>query len=89
MNECTYIDGEYCNNRGSELCAICDHGSRFTWHVQPQLAPEVCEWKKGKDPFTKFRKYLTGCGEISTAWPKENNYTFCPFCGKPIRIKEA
>ena len=44
-----------------------------------------CEWTEDQDG-----NWQTRCGEIHiiiTGTPEENNYRFCPYCGK--RIEQA
>ena len=48
---------------------------------------EPCEW--GYDDSGEYWK--TGCEELFTFLadgPLENNFEFCPYCGKPITLPE-
>lgn len=54
-------------------------------------APAVCEWTMDTHP-DDGSHYDTACGD---AWcsvlggtPKQDNYSFCPSCGKPITFTE-
>ncbi len=59
--------------------------------VKNKKEPAVCEW--AMDVWTK--DYDTGCGLLWTvggygpeADDKDSTFKFCPFCGKPITVKE-
>ena len=48
----------------------------------------VCEWKLEDE---EANLYLTGCQQrqlIFEGSPKENGYTYCPYCGKKIKVVE-
>ena len=55
-----------------------------------QLAEEydndVCEWKQHE---REIDVYFTECGQAHifvNGNPEENNYEYCPYCGKKIKI---
>ena len=55
-----------------------------------QLAEEynndVCEWKQHE---REIDVYFTECGQAHIfvdGNPEENNYEYCPYCGKKIKI---
>lgn len=51
------------------------------------ISEDVCEWKF-EDKETNL--YLIKCQQrhlIFNGTPKENGYTYCPYCGKKIKIK--
>ena len=52
-----------------------------------------CIWKEYKEARTEDDGiYDTGCYNMFTIMegnPKENNFKFCPYCGKPIREQET
>jgi|694.fasta_scaffold28940_14 rubredoxin len=58
--------------------------------IAPAAAP-VCEWTKDTHP-DDGSHYDTACGDawcsILGGTPKQDNYSFCPSCGKPITFKE-
>lgn len=46
-----------------------------------------CEWQADDDG-----TWDTGCGEkhvFEVDGPRENNYRFCPYCGRPLKGKKA
>ena len=48
----------------------------------------VCEWKLEDE---EANLYLTECQQrqlIFEGSPKENGYTYCPYCGKKIKVVE-
>ena len=57
-----------------------------------QLAEEynndVCEWKQHE---REIDVYFTECGQAHIfvdGNPEENNYEYCPYCGKKIEVVE-
>ena len=49
---------------------------------------DVCEWKLEDE---EANLYLTECQQrqlIFDGTPKENNYEYCPYCGKKIKVVE-
>lgn len=54
---------------------------------------ESCEWKEAKDgDYGDCADYWdTGCGDsfvFNDSGPKENNFEFCPYCGKTLEVIE-
>jgi len=50
---------------------------------------KICEWESEDDDGTFSSDWQTGCNnifEFSEGNPKDNNFKFCPFCGKEIVI---
>lgn len=50
--------------------------------------PPECEWLQDQD----YDKWDTACGEAAcfiTDGPKENRYTYCPWCGRLIKASPA
>jgi hypothetical protein len=48
---------------------------------------ETCAWRVEADWLFENERYETSCGEafvFETGTPKENGFTFCPYCGKRI-----
>ena len=53
---------------------------------QGVVTDDVCEWKLEDE---EANLYLTGCQQrqlIFEGTPKENEYTYCPYCGKKIKV---
>jgi hypothetical protein len=55
-----------------------------------EMPENVCEWMETKeDPFGD-PLYSTGCGHLAQlieGTPEENQFKFCPFCGKEIQCR--
>lgn len=53
----------------------------------------VCKWTLNTLPEPDGGShYETSCGDAWCRWyntPKEDNYSYCPSCGKPIKFTEA
>ena len=50
---------------------------------------EKCSWTIDTDFDSEI--YETGCGQAFTfndGGPAENNFNFCPYCGKPIETQQ-
>lgn len=48
------------------------------------MEKDYCEWAQQD---ADFNDYGTGCQHLFTLFdgtPEENNFKFCPFCGKPL-----
>ena len=58
---------------------------------RPKPAADFCEWTKDTHP-DDGSHYETACGDawcsVMGGTPKQDNYSFCPSCGKPIIFKE-
>jgi hypothetical protein len=51
----------------------------------------VCKWTCDRNGFDDSNVYDTGCGDAIVYYegtPEENNYKYCPFCGKKIQRSE-
>ena len=49
--------------------------------------PEECEWEYDE----KYSYYETSCDNdycLLDGTLEENNHKYCPYCGKPIKVKE-
>jgi len=50
--------------------------------------PEECEWEYDED----YSCYDTSCDNaycLLDGTLEENNHKYCPYCGKPIKVKET
>ena len=55
---------------------------------QGGVADDVCKWKLCDE---EASVYDTSCGNphiLIEGTPKENNYEYCPYCGKKIKVVE-
>jgi hypothetical protein len=75
---------------GEGKAHVCDGDVGPSLHQTPAAAP-VCEWTMDTHP-DDGSHYDTACGDawcsILGGTPKQDNYSFCPSCGKPIKFKE-
>ena len=50
---------------------------------------EVCKWTE-EDP--EWGRWNSGCGQTfcfdMSSSPDENDFAFCPYCGKPLEVIE-
>lgn len=54
------------------------------------MKAEICEWGIIEDGRDDDRDWATGCGEeiiLAAGTPEENDYKFCPCCGKRIHVR--
>jgi hypothetical protein len=50
---------------------------------------DTCEWKEDHDGSYDF--WMTSCGHaynFEAGDPCENNFDYCPFCGKKIKLED-
>jgi len=58
-------------------------------HIDSVLPDEECKWKEAREFGDIY--YETSCGGdivFTDGTPEENEYRFCPYCGKEIKIIE-
>ena len=70
---------------GSICCVEC-HNKVIEIVKQGGVADDVCEWKLEDE---EANLYVTKCQQrhlIFEGTPKDNGYTYCPYCSKKIRI---
>jgi hypothetical protein len=48
---------------------------------------QYCEWVLDDEIYMgeTIKHYKTACGGNFPHWVKENNYKYCPFCGREIK----
>ena len=70
---------------GSICCVEC-HNKVIEIVKQGGVSDDVCEWKLEDE---EANLYVTKCQQrhlIFEGTPKDNGYTYCPYCSKKIRI---
>ena len=68
-----------------------EHAGGYVWKIVKQggISDDVCEWRLCDE---EANVYDTSCRNphiLIEGTPKENNYEYCPYCGKKIKIKEV
>ena len=70
---------------GSKCCTRC-HEKIIEIVKQGGVSDDVCEWRLCDE---EANVYDTSCRNphiLIEGTPKENNYEYCPYCGKKIKI---
>jgi len=52
---------------------------------------KYCEWEYGfLNESSSFKSWNTACNVATVSITKEtqSHFTYCPYCGKPIKVKE-
>jgi len=78
-----------CTNKVSmtlNRTALLEMETRPTWCPLVVEVPEVCEWKKGKNPSLYFNPHIETMGYLASA---KDDLKFCHDCGKPIKYIES
>ena len=71
-----------------ELCRICVVDDAIEIVKQGGVSDDVCEWRLCDE---EANVYDTSCRNphiLIEGTPKENNYEYCPYCGKNIKVVE-
>lgn len=75
---------------GKAMCKDCEEYVMFQKNIeivkQGGVSDDVCEWKLEDE---EANLYVTKCQQrhlIFEGTPKDNGYTYCPYCSKKIRI---
>ena len=77
---------EKCDTK--ELCRICVVDDAIEIVKQVGVSDDVCEWRLCNE---EANVYDTSCRNphiLIEGTPKENNYEYCPYCGKKIKVVE-
>lgn len=64
-----------------------EDGLREAQHIIDRVSPSYCNWKYDET----HDKWDTECREgyyFASKGPKENDFGFCPYCGRMIKTKE-
>lgn len=72
---------------GSKYCEKC-HEKIIEIVKQSGVSDDVCEWRLCDE---EANVYDTSCRNphiLIEGTPKENNYEYCPYCGKKIKVVE-
>ena len=75
---------EKCDTK--EICRICVVDDAIEIVKQGGVFDDVCEWRLCDE---EANVYDTSCRNphiLIEGTPKENNYEYCPYCGKKIKI---
>ena len=75
---------EKCDTK--EICRICVVDDAIEIVKQGGVSDDVCEWRLCDE---EANVYDTSCRNphiLIEGTPKENNYEYCPYCGKKIKI---
>ena len=70
---------------GSKYCGKC-HEKAIEIVKQGGVADDVCEWRLCDE---EANVYDTSCRNphiLIEGTPRENNYEYCPYCGKKIKV---
>ena len=67
-----------------------EHAGGYVWKIVKQggVSDDVCEWRLCNE---EANVYDTSCRNLHIlieGTPKENNYEYCPYCGKKIKVVE-
>ena len=67
-----------------------EHAGGYVWKIVKQggVSDDVCEWRLCDE---EANIYDTSCRNphiLIEGTPKENNYEYCPYCGKKIKVVE-
>ena len=71
-----------------EICRICVVDDAIEIVKQGGVSDDVCEWRLCDE---EANVYDTSCRNphiLIEGTPKENNYEYCPYCGKKIKVVE-
>ena len=77
---------EKCDTK--EICRICVVDDAIEIVKQGGVSDDVCEWRLCDE---EANVYDTSCRNphiLIEGTPKENNYEYCPYCGKKIKVVE-
>ena len=77
---------EKCDTK--EICRICVVDDAIEIVKQGGVFDDVCEWRLCDE---EANVYDTSCRNphiLIEGTPKENNYEYCPYCGKKIKVVE-
>ena len=77
---------EKCDTK--EICRICVVDDAIEIVKQSGVSDDVCEWRLCDE---EANVYDTSCRNphiLIEGTPKENNYEYCPYCGKKIKVVE-
>ena len=67
-----------------------EHAGGYVWKIVKQsgVSDDMCEWRLCDE---EANVYDTSCRNphiLIEGTPKENNYEYCPYCGKKIKMVE-
>jgi hypothetical protein len=69
-----------------KLQGLIEHYHGLIEHYQKQCCEYVLDSERLSGETVKY--YKTACGGDFLNWVKENNYKYCPFCGREIKVKK-
>ena len=75
---------EKCDSK--EICRICVVDDAIEIVKKDGVSDDVCEWRLCDE---EENVYDTSCRNphiLIEGTPKENNYEYCPYCGKKIKV---
>ena len=75
---------EKCDTK--EICRICVVDDAIEIVKQGSVSDDACEWRLCDE---EANVYDTSCRNphiLIEGTPKENNYKYCPYCGKKIKV---
>ena len=90
---CDYLDCDFCLYY--KKCGVeTDQSNNLKWDKAIEIvkhggvSDDVCEWRLCDE---EANVYDTSCRNphiLIEGTPKENNYEYCPYCGKKIKVVE-
>lgn len=75
---------EYCDDDGNDYIPL-SKAIEIVKHVD--VSDDVCEWKYNDSEYY-FESSCEHLHIFMSDGPKENEYRFCPYCGKKIKVVE-
>ena len=92
VDELKEVHEKFCKNVAcDELCEHCEEYIMFNKNIkivkQGGVSDDVCEWKYNDTEYY----WKSSCDNLHifmSDGPKENEYRFCPYCGKKIKEVE-
>ena len=83
-----YLAGFGVHNNDEMYGVACGLGDAIEIVKQGGVSDDVCEWRLCDE---EANVYDTSCRNphiLIEGTPKENNYEYCPYCGKKIKVVE-
>ena len=94
--ECSYFGKETVDNGEKSDCVRCaeEHEQLVEWLEELKaiknggISDDVCKWRLCDEGANVYDTTCRNPHILIEGTPRENNYSYCPYCGKKIKVVE-